>query len=148
HWIMFAPEITILDDTAVLAHDDPAAAHDSTIPANDTAPVSQDPDLLDAYSAAVVRTVEAVSPSVVKIEVEHPRRRGVGENRAGGSGFIFTPDGLVLTNSHVAGDAQRITVTLADGRSLRGDLVGDDPDTDLAVLRVNAGSLPAAPFGD
>src|SRR5260370_33904488 len=90
--------------------------------------VTEDAALLDSYAEGVVRTVEAVSPSVVKIEVERPRRGRRGEDHAGGSGFVFTPDGLVVTNSHVAGDAQRITVTLADGRSVRGDLVGDDPD--------------------
>src|SRR5204862_370150 len=68
--------------------------------------------------------------------------------RGGGSGFVLAPDGLVLTNSHVVSQESRVTVTLADGRSLRGDLVGDDPHTDLAVVRVDGGSLPVLPFGD
>ena len=110
--------------------------------------LAEDTALLDAYSDAVVRTVEVVSAAVVKIDIERGRQGQPAGDRAGGSGFVFTPDGLVLTNSHVVGDARRITVTLADGQTLRGDLVGDDPDTDLAVLRVGATSLPAATFGD
>jgi len=100
--------------------------------------IAEDAQLLDAYSEAVVRTVETASPAVVKIEA----------GRGGGSGFVFTPDGLLLTNSHVVGRAPSVTVTLADGRSLRGDIVGDDPHTDLAVVRVGGSSLPTLPFGD
>jgi S1-C subfamily serine protease len=100
--------------------------------------ITEDPQLLDAYSEAVVRTVESASPAVVKIEA----------GRGGGSGFFFTPDGLLLTNSHVVGQAAHVTVTLADGRSLRGDVVGDDPHTDLAVVRVDGSSLPTLSFGD
>ena len=95
-------------------------------------------DLFDAYSHAVISTVDAVGPSVVKVEA------GTGS----GSGFIFAPDGLILTNSHVIARAKRIGVTLPDGRDLVADLVGDDPHTDLAVLRVSAPDLIAAPFGD
>jgi len=100
--------------------------------------ITEDPQLLDAYSAAVVRTVEAASPAVVKIDA----------GRGGGSGFFFTPDGLLLTNSHVVARTAHVTVTLADGRSLRGDVVGDDPHSDLAVVRVDAGSVPMLAFGD
>ena len=86
-----------------------------------------DADLLDAYSRAVIRAVDAVGPAVVKIDLA----------RASGSGVLFTPDGFLLTNSHVVDAAARPLVTLPDGRSMRADLVGRDVHTDLAVLRVD-----------
>ena len=104
-------------------------------------PLPNDDDLLDAYSRAVIHAVDTVGPAVVKIDAE----------RGGGSGVVFTPDALVLTNSHVVHRASRLTMTLADGRSFRADVVGSDPDTDLAVVRatVAAGaSLPWASLGD
>jgi S1-C subfamily serine protease len=97
----------------------------------------EDRESMDAYSRAVTRAVDVIGPSVVKIDAGGT-----------GSGFVFAPDGLVLTNSHVISQARRIGVTLPDGRDLVADLVGDDPHTDLAVLRVTATDLIAAPFGD
>jgi S1-C subfamily serine protease len=120
-----------------------------------------DLELLDSYSQAVIKVVEKVSPSVVKIDVAHhvTRRRGFGQRPRGrtdegeqitgsGSGVIFTPDGFILTNSHVIHGAASITVVLADGRQFRGDLIGDDPFTDLAVVRITAQDLPSAVLGD
>jgi S1-C subfamily serine protease len=116
---------------------------------------SVDPGLLDSYSRAVTAAVERVSPSVVNVEVHQavPRTTGrtrPGERRGGGSGFVFTPDGLILTNSHVVHDATRIEVTLADGRRAPAHTIGDDPATDLAVIRINADAsgLQAVPLGD
>ena len=119
----------------------PAAAVLPPVPPEDQA-------LLDAYSRAVIDVVDRVGPAVVGLAVQVGQANG--RIRGGsGSGVVVAPDGLILTNSHVAGAASRIEVTTADGLNLKARLVGDDPDTDLALLRVDeAVTLTAAPLGD
>jgi len=102
-----------------------------------------DEALLDAYSSAVTRAVARVSPSVVKIDVRKARRGGEGS----GSGFVFTPDGLVMTNSHVIHDAKAIDLTFTDGHQVSASLVGEDQDTDTAVLRADTITPSAAVLG-
>ena len=105
-----------------------------------------DTELLDAYSQAVVRAVDLVSPSVVTIEIG---RGNSARGRGGqGSGFVLAQDGLILTNSHVVHKASGIHVSLPDGRRVVAELIGEDPDTDLAVVRASASGLPALTLGD
>ena len=117
--------------------------------------VEPDDDIMDAYSRAVIAAAEKVSPSVVYIEVQQPVRsrrgnaqRNPPETRGSGSGFIFTPDGFILTNSHVVHGAKKIEVTVSDGRKYLADLIGDDMDTDLAVIRINGANLVPAHLGE
>lgn len=118
------------------------------------APPAQDIAALDAYSKSIISVVDAVGQAVVQIGVT----KVVGSSQfrgqlaqGAGSGVIFAPDGYILTNSHVVDGARQVTVTLADGHDVRGEVVGQDPDTDVAVVRISAPDgvrLQAAKFGD
>jgi S1-C subfamily serine protease len=116
--------------------------------------VIPDGELLDAYSRAVINAAERVKPSVVNVEVYHGSgsarlNQGMSRQAKGsGSGFIFKPDGFILTNSHVVHRATKIEVTLSDGRKLEASVIGDDPYTDLAVIKVDASELSPVRFGD
>lgn len=107
-----------------------------------------DIELLDAYSRAVIAVVDGVGPAVVSILVGKESIQGGPDEPAAGSGVVITPDGYVLTNSHVIHRATQLRAVFTDGRSVEGDLVGDDPATDLAVVRVESSGLPHATLGD
>jgi S1-C subfamily serine protease len=106
-----------------------------------------DAALLDAYSQAVIHAVDRVGPAVVNIEAKTPER-GARQGGGSGSGFLLARDGFILTNSHVVNQAAELHVTLADGRRVPAHLIGEDADTDLAVIRINAPNLTHASLGD
>jgi S1-C subfamily serine protease len=107
---------------------------------------AENAELLDAYSNAVTGAARVAAPAVVHLEVTQNTRRGA--RRGSGSGFFFTPDGLLLTNSHVVHGSKEIQVSTGDAERYAADLVGDDPDSDLAVLRVSVGVVPHVAFGN
>jgi len=141
-------------DTIQLARDEQFESDEVRSTGNHQIQTHSDDELMDAYSRAVITAAERVSPSVVYIEAEQPvrSRRSVQQTpptvRGSGSGFIFTPDGFILTNSHVVHDARKIEVTVLDGHKYEADLIGDDLDTDLAVIRINAPNLVPAHLGE
>src|ERR1700759_1158570 len=113
---------------------------------NKPAPVNRaasDSDLLDAYSQAVIHVVETVSPAVISVTSRDANGRG-----GGGSGFSVTPDGYPITNSHVVDDRPMLEAETTEGDRLRAELVGDDPATDLAIIRLAAHGLPDTKLGD
>lgn len=120
--------------TTDLSSTDPLFAPATALPTDD--------ELLDAYSQAVTGAAARITPTVVNIELRQDGRRG------GGSGFFFTPDGFILTNSHVVSGSSSLEVSLLDGSRYAASIVGDDPHTDLAVIRISAPNQAAARFGD
>jgi S1-C subfamily serine protease len=135
----------------ILNEGNPAGA--GSPPANggrkpDPGRTSSDAELLDAYSRAVIGVAERVGPSVAAINIRKQQTRGPNGAEGAGSGVIITPDGFVLTNNHVVEGSSALEVSLTDGRSFAAQVIGADPATDLAVIRISDSSLPTAELGD
>src|SRR3989449_5348111 len=136
-------------DFAVFEEDESAAVRllsESHQPPNgpgfgDRNGVPSDYSLLDEYSRTIVSAVERVAPAVVNIEIQQRSKNRLRDIAGSGSGFVIAPDGFILTNSHVVHGATRIVVNLSDGRDCPAQLIGDDPETDLAVIRIAAPQL-------
>jgi S1-C subfamily serine protease len=124
--------------------------NDSVVAEPSVQPPSNDDELLDSYSQSITRVVEKIGRAVVNIRVQKSSRENQSGSESGGSGsgFVVAPDGFILTNSHVVHGADKLEVTLADGQVYRATLVGEDPETDLAVLRINASQLAHARLGN
>jgi len=142
-------------DFAVSEQDEPTAMSllDKSQPRNGSGftgrnDVSTDDLLLDEYSRSVVSAVARVAPAVVNIEIEQRVKNRARDVAGSGSGFVITPDGFILTNSHVVHHATRIVVNVPDGRDCLAQLIGDDPDTDLAVIRIDAPQLAHVRLAD
>jgi S1-C subfamily serine protease len=120
-----------------------SAGTDHSAPLDPAPPLPADAELLDAYSQSVITTVQRAGPAVVHIAAQGEKGRG-----GSGSGFLVSPDGMVVTNSHVVHGATKLTVQTSDGRISRATLIGDDPDTDLAVIRIDLPDLPHIGFAD
>ncbi len=113
-------------------------------PVTENIPAPADTQLLDAYSRAVIATVRQAGPAVVHIQARSEKKGGGGS----GSGFLISPDGFVMTNSHVVHGADAVRVQTPDGREVPADVIGDDPDTDLAVLRIDLPGLHHLRFAE